>query len=122
MQIFDKCIFILDSNIQLVRSKYASILHCLPTDYEKTLQAVQDHLTDDEVCVVLGSSDYSSANTAILDFLTEKANNTGNILQFCDQLEKIMSLLNDPEVLGNVVKEIKTSMYIQIFVMLFKLL
>ena len=99
-------------NIQLVRSKYASILQCLPADYEKTLQAVQDYLTDEEICVVLSSSDYSSANTAILDFLVEKVNNTENLLQFCSQLEKIMLLLNDPEVLGNIIREFKASMYI----------
>lgn len=100
-------------NIQLIRSKYASILQCLPNDYEKTLQAMQDHFTDEEICVVLSSSDYNSANRTILDFLVQKASNTENLLQFCGQLEKIMSLLNDPEVLGNIIREFKTSMYVR---------
>ena len=106
------CYISMVDNIQLIRSKYASILQCLPNDYGKTLQAVQDHFTDEEICVVLSSSDCNSANRTILDFLVQKASNTENLLQFCEQLEKIMSLLNDPEVLGNIIREFKTSMYV----------
>ena len=98
------------ANIQLVRSQYRTILQCLPTDYERTLQVIQDYLTDEEICVVLSNSDSSSANRAILDVLMRKMSRTGNLLEFCDQLEKIMSLLNDTEVLSNIISEFRASM------------
>ena len=82
----------------------------MPTDYERTLQAIQDYLTDEEICVVLSNSDYSSTNKAILDVLVRKMSRTGNLLEFCDQLEKIMSLLNDTEVLSNIISEFRASM------------
>lgn len=102
------------ADIQLVRSQYAAILQCLPTDFEKTLQAVQDHLTDEEICIVLNNSDHSSANKTILDFLVDKMSHTGTLLEFCDQLEKITSLLNDPEILNEVIKEFRISTYVNI--------
>ena len=98
------------ADVELVKSQYTTILQCLPTDYEKTLQVVQDHLTDEEVCLILSSSDCSSANKTILDFLAEKMSHSGNLLEFCDQLEKIMSLLNDTEVLSNIIREFRISM------------
>ena len=82
----------------------------MPTDYLRTLQVIQDDLTDEEICVVLSNSDYGSANKAILDVLMRKTSHTGNLLEFCDQLEKIMSLLNDTEVLSNIISEFRASM------------
>ena len=79
----------------------------MPTDYERTLQVIQDYLTDEDI--VLSNSDYSSANKAILDVLMRKMSRTGNLLEFCDQLEKIMSLLNDTEVLSNIISEFRAS-------------
>ena len=96
------------ASVQLVRSQYRTILQCLPTDYEGTLQVMQDYLTDEDI--VLSNSDYSSANKAILDALMRKMSHTGNLLEFCDQLEKIMSLLNDTEVLSNIISEFRASM------------
>ena len=81
----------------------------MPTDYFRTLQIIQDYLTDEEICVVLNNSDYSSANKAILDVLVKKMSHTGNLLEFCDHLEKIMSLLNDTEVLSNIISEFRAS-------------
>ena len=69
---------------------------------------MQDYLTDEDI--VLSNSDYSSANKAILDALMRKMSHTGNLLEFCDQLEKIMSLLNDTEVLSNIISEFRASM------------
>lgn len=100
------------ADIQLVRSQYANILQCLPTDYGKIIQVVQDQLTDEEICIVLSNSDCNSANKAILDFLIEKMSHRGSLLEFCDQLEKIMSLLNDPGVLSNIITEFRLCKYI----------
>lgn len=92
--------------------KHDTILQCLPDDYGKTLQAVQDHLTDEQMCIVLSSTDHNSANRAILDCLITQVNHMGNLLEFCDHLEKVLPLSTDQGLLTNVIMELKTSMYI----------
>ena len=97
--------------IQLVKSKQDTILQCLPTDYEKTLQVLQDHLTDEQICCVLSNSDHASANRAILNCLTENLNCSENLLEFCDHIEKILPLSNDQGPLTSVITEVRTSTY-----------
>ena len=96
-------------DVQLVRSTFGDILQCLPVDYEKTLQVVQDYLTDEHICIILSNSDHSSANKAILDCLIEKANHTRNLFEFCDQIEKILPLSTNQGSLTNKITEIRTS-------------
>jgi len=72
-----------------VKSKCDAIVQSLPNDYERTLQAVQDNLTDVQICDVLGSADHVAANKAILNHLTSKVKCVVDILSFCSQLEKI---------------------------------
>ncbi|XP_065894589.1 uncharacterized protein [Dysidea avara] len=95
------------SAYDLMRSKYDDIVQSLPSDYEKTLQVVQDQLTDDQICDVLSSSNYTIANKTILNCLMEKVKCTADISEFCDQLDKIISLLPDPGVLSSVVGELR---------------
>ena len=90
-----------------MRSKYDDIVQSLPSDYEKTLQVVQDHLTDDQICDVFTSPNYTIANRTILNCLMEKVKCSANIAGFCDQLEKITSLLPDPGILVAVVNELR---------------
>jgi len=90
-----------------VRSKYDSIVQSLPSDYEKTLQAVQDHLTDDQICMVLCSTHYTIANSTILNCLMEKVKSTADIPQFCDQMMKITSLLPESSVLCSIISELR---------------
>jgi len=80
-----------------MRSKYDNIVQSLPNDYEKTLQAIQDFLTDDQICNVLTSPDCTIANKTIVNFLMEKVKSVDDIADFCDQLDKITSLLPDTE-------------------------
>ena len=101
---------LLNVGIQLLRSKYNAVLQSLPTDYEKTLQAVQDYLTDEQICAVLGSSHHSFANKVMLDALTDKVQSKGDLLQFCSQLEKIHSLLSDSTTLANLIGEFRKRM------------
>jgi len=91
----------------LLRSKYDIIVQSLPSDYEKTLQVVQDHLTDDQICDVLTSSNYTIANKTILNFLMERVNCTADILQFCNHLEAFTLLLPESSVLGSVLSELR---------------
>ena len=95
--------------LHLLRSKYDDIVQSLPSDYEKTLQVVQDNLTDDQICDVLTSPNYTIANKTILNYLMEKVKCTADIVEFCNQLEKITTLLTNPGVLVAIVNELKTS-------------
>ncbi|XP_065894224.1 uncharacterized protein [Dysidea avara] len=95
--------------LHLLRSKYDDIVQSLPSDYEKTLRVVQDHLTDDQICDVLTSPNYTIANKTILNYLMEKVKCTANIAEFCDLLEKITSLLPDPGILITIVYELRTA-------------
>ena len=99
--------------VELLRSKYDAILQSLPSDYERTLQAIQDHLTDEQICNVLGSSNSSLANEIILDCITEKMKYDGDMLDVCDQLEKISSTLSDSSVLNSVIRELRKGKCIQ---------
>ncbi|XP_065894258.1 uncharacterized protein [Dysidea avara] len=93
--------------LHLLRSKYDVIVQELPNDYEKTLQVVQDHLTDDQICDVLTSPNYTIANKAILNYLMEKVKCTANIVEFCDHLEAITSLLPDSRILTKLACELR---------------
>ena len=90
-----------------MRSKYDAIVQSLPNDYEKTLQAVQDHLTDDQICEVLTSPNYTIANKTILNYLMEKVKSMADIVELCDRLEMFTSLLPKSSVLCSVVSELR---------------
>jgi len=68
---------------------------------------VQGHLTDDQICDVLTSPNYTIANKMILNCLIEKVKCTANIAEFSDQLEKVVTLLPNSETLLSVVMELK---------------
>lgn len=89
-----------------MRSKYSVILQSLPSDYEKTLDIVQDDLTDDQICDVLTSADYATANKIILNCLIEKVKYAADIVGLCDQLEKIIA---NPGTLAEIIREFKAS-------------
>ena len=92
--------------IQLLKIKYDDILQLLPTDYMKAIQAVQDHLTDKQICHILTNSSYISANKALLDCLIETFRSS-SILYLCDQLEKILPLSVDPVAFFVIINEIR---------------
>ena len=98
------------SDPRLLRSKYDDIVQSLPSNYEKTLQVVQDHLTDDQICDVLATPNYTIANKTILNCLMEKVKCEGDVLEFCNQLENISSLLPDHGSLFSIISELRTGL------------
>ena len=100
------CILFSVSALHLLRSKYDVIVQSLPSDYEKTLQVVQDHLTDDQICDVLTTPNYTIANKTILNCLMEKVKCTADVVKFCDQLERISALLPDSRI--PIINELRT--------------
>ena len=91
-----------------MKSKCDAIVQLLPDDYEKTLQAIQDHLTDDEICEVLGSPNHVIANKTILNFLMEKVKCIVDILKFCEWLVKITPLLPELGALDQIISDLKS--------------
>jgi len=107
--------------IHMIKSKYNAIIQSLPSDYEKTLQAAQDHLTDDQICEVLTSSNPTVANKAILNCLMEKVKCTADVIEFCELLDKIISILPDPGVLAVIVNDLRTGELLHILTQYFVL-
>jgi len=93
--------------LHLLRSKYDDIVQSLPSDYEKTLQVVQDNLSDDQICDVLAAPNYTIANKTILNCLMETMKCEGDVLDFCDQLENISLLLPDPDSLASIISDLR---------------
>ena len=75
-------------------------------DYENTLNLLQNYLTDDQICQILSSSNYSTANKIILDCLIEKFKESVNIPELCNKLELIASLSTSKQLSG-IVNELK---------------
>ena len=73
----------------LLKAKYHNILHLMPTDYEITVGKLQNYLSDDQICAILSSDNYSDANKIILGCLIERMNQKEELLDLCDQLENI---------------------------------
>ena len=75
-------------------------------DYENTLNLLQNYLTDDQLCQILSSSNYSTANKIILNSLIEKFKESVNIPELCKKLELIASLSTSKQ-LSSIVNELK---------------
>ena len=105
--------FILGLN--LTKTQYDSILQSLPANFETTLDILQDHITDDQICVVLSSPNSAIGNKTLLDFLIKNVQQAGNIPKFCDALEQITSSLEDQNLvhLMSISKELRTSEWLQ---------
>ena len=74
-----------------LRAHYHTILHLMPDDYELTVGKLQDYISFDQICVILSSSNAIIANKLILDYLIERISCREELLDFCDQLENIIT-------------------------------
>ena len=61
----------------------------MPDDYELTVGKLQNYFSDDQICVILSSSNSTIANKLILDYLIERMSSREELLDLCDQLESI---------------------------------
>ena len=69
---------------------YHAILQLMPDDYEQSVGKLQDYISDDQMCIILSSSNSATANKIILDCLIERINCREDLLDLCDQLERIV--------------------------------
>ena len=72
-----------------LRIHYPNILHLMPDDYELIVGKLQSYISFDQTCVILSSSNSTIANKLILDYLIERMSCREELLDLCDQLEKI---------------------------------
>ena len=75
-----------------LKAHYQTILHLMPDDYELTVDKLVNYISDEQICVILSSSNSTIANKIILDCLIERMRCREELLDLCDQLEKISSL------------------------------
>ena len=91
-------------DFDLVRLKYKEILECFPKDFYQTLQTLQDKLSDDQICTILNCSDSHTANKMILDCLIGSMKCREDLLDLCDQLNRLTDI--SPS-LKNLINEIR---------------
>jgi len=90
----------------LLKAKYRNILQSFPEDHQQTLGKLQDSLTDQQMSEVLDCTDSDSANKMMLDYLINNIKCREDILDFCDQLDKLTYSLS----LLHVVNELRNGM------------
>ena len=61
----------------------------MPDNYEQSVGKLQNYISDDQICMILSSSNFTTANKTILDCLIEKMSRREELLDLCNQLETI---------------------------------
>ena len=82
-------LYICVTDFTKLKAHYHTILRLMPNDYELTIGKLQDYISDDQICTILSSSNSTVANKIILDCLIERMRCREELLDLCDQLEKI---------------------------------
>ena len=72
-----------------LKAHYHTILRLMPDDYELTVGKLVNCISDDQICTILSSSNSTVANKIILDCLIERMRCREELLDLCDQVEKI---------------------------------
>jgi len=61
----------------------------MPGNYEQSIGILQNFISDDQICMILSSSNSTAANKIILDCLIERMSCREELLNLCNQLETI---------------------------------
>ena len=61
----------------------------MPDNYEQSVGKLQNYISDDQICMILSSSNSTTANKIILDCLIERMSCREELLDLCNQLETI---------------------------------
>ena len=72
-----------------LKTRYHSILQLMPDNYEQSVGMLLNYISDDQICMILSSSNSTTANKIILDCLIERMSCREELLDLCDQLETI---------------------------------
>lgn len=85
----------------LLKSNYEKILKCLPKDIHQSVQKLEDKLSAAQMCSIIECSIPHIANKMILDCLIEKMNCKEDLLDLCDQLDRLSDISPDLKQLIN---------------------
>ena len=77
-----------------LRAYYHTILDLMPDNYEITTGKLQNYISDDQVCAILGASNSTLANKIILHCLIKRISCPAELLDMCDQLESVITSHN----------------------------
>ena len=61
----------------------------MPAEYEQSVGKLQNHISDEQIWIILSCSNCNVANKMMLNCLIEKLKCKEDLLDLCDQLEKI---------------------------------
>lgn len=75
-----------------LKAQYHTILQLMPDSYAITVGDLQHCISFDQICVIFSSSNSAIANKLILDFLIERVSCRQELIDLCDQLEKITTM------------------------------
>ena len=87
-----------------LHTRYHSILQLMSDNYEQSVGKLLNYISDDQICMILDSSNSTTANKIILDCLIERMSCREGLLDLCDQLETIST----SHQLNTLISEIRT--------------
>ena len=61
----------------------------MPDNHEQSIGKLQNYISDDQICMILSSSNSTTANKMILDCLIDRMSCKEELLDLCAQLETI---------------------------------
>ena len=96
-------LFTYTADFTVLKARYHTILHLMPDEYELTVGKLQNCIGVDQICAILSSSNSTSANKIILDYLIERINYKEELLDLCHQLE-IITTSHDMNIVINEIR------------------
>ena len=88
----------------ILKSKYKEILKYFPKDFYGSIHKLQHKLSDDQMYSILSCSSFDTANKMILDCLIGSMKDDKDLLDLCDQLDRLTDLSPD---LKHVITELR---------------
>ena len=85
------CVSAVYLDFSKLKAQYRDILQLMPDEYEHSVAKLQSQFSDDHICNILSSSNCKVANNTLLNCLVEKLSIKEDLLDLCDQLEKVTS-------------------------------
>ena len=91
------------ADLTLLESNYTDILQSFPEDYKQTLITLHHSFSDDLIINALNSSCATVANKMMLNYLMDSLKCNDDILQLCNQLEKV----SDSPILLKIISDLR---------------
>ena len=83
---------------------YHFLIQWMPNKYDSTIKQLQDNLTDDQIAIILDSSNFHNANKKLMEFLIQRIAHKIEVLDLCDQLQNLYTSKS----IRSIVEELKS--------------